>query len=336
MKRGRLVPAVVIVACAAALAVISILASGASSAGSTGTADTRATTFSAAPLGTKALFLVLDHFMPGTGRLVKPAISLGAPGGDSPSTLLVMEPTTPLGPGEESALDAWVGAGGQLIIATSIPWPAKSDEKSTDYLSRHGFKPGTPTQDAVTYYGLDGSLLLAAAPLSPEGIHPLVTGPKGAMVATKDIGEGRVVVITDGYAWSNARLGRSQNASWLVAVAGSWKNGRILVDEYHQGVQGGAGSLSLILRFLGTFWGMAVLQLAAAAALYALARAWRFGPANSLPVERIQDPLERIRGIGSFLQAAGAQEFSAQAVAQLAAARRHGMKARSEKEPRHE
>jgi hypothetical protein len=330
MKSGRVVPVIVIAGAVVVLLAVSLLAGGAAPAGSRET-DARATTLSAAPLGTKALFLVLDHFMPGVGRLVRPTPSLAAPGGDAPTTLLVMQPTMPLGPGEESALDAWVSAGGQLIIATSVPWPVENDENKRDYLSRYGFKPGTPTAELVTYYGWKGSLVLDAAPMTPGGIQPLFTGPDGAVVAEKDIGEGRIVVITDGYAWSNARLARSQNAAWLISVAGSWGNGRMLVDEFHQGVQGGAGDLALIFTFLRTFWGIAVLQLAAAATLYALGRAWRFGPAQDLPPERIQDPLERIRGIASFLQATQAREFSSRAVAQLAAARRHTVKARAEK-----
>jgi hypothetical protein len=68
---------------------------------------------------------------------------------------------------------------------------------------------------------------------------------------------------------------------------------------------------------------MAFLQLGLAAALYLLARVRHFGPAIDLPRERIQDPLERVRAIGAFLQAAEAGDFSTQAVAQLAAARLH-------------
>ena len=321
MKRQRLVPAIVISASIVLLLAASLLAGTSAPADGQGT-DSRATTFSAGPQGTKALFLILDHFIPGVGRLLKPLPSLAPPRESAPSTLLVMQPNRPLSQDEAASLDAWVSRGGQLIVATSAPWRIGKDEKADDYLSRHGFRMEGPLQEPRPYTGAGGTLLLGAAPLERSNFEPLFEGAAGAVGAQRRLGQGRIVVITDGYAWSNGRLSQSNNAAWLVMMAGTWKNGRLLVDEYHLGNTEGRGTFALILSFLGTFWGIAFLQLGLAAAVYLLQRARRFGPAHDLPRERIQDPLERIRGIGAFLQAAEAREFSAQTITQLAAARR--------------
>ena len=285
--------------------------------------DSRPTSFSADPAGTKALLLILERFMPEVERWMKPLQSLVTPSSDAPSTLLVMQPIVALSDKEATSLDTWVSQGGQLIVATSTPWPVKGDGQSDDYLARHGFAIGAPSQQTSLYKGLGGSLLLSASSLGGEKLESLFSGPSGTVGAQRYIGSGRIIVITDGSAWSNARLKESNNAAWLVLTAGTWKNGRLLLDEYHLGNTGGRSTPQLILTFLGTFWGMAFLQLGLAAALYLLARVRHFGPAIDLPRERIQDPLERVRAIGAFLQAAEAGDFSTQAVAQLAAARLH-------------
>jgi hypothetical protein len=322
MKSKQLVPILVIFASLVLLCAVLLLAAPPASPAKQN-AESRATTFSAGPQGTKALLLVLDHFIPGVRRWMKPMQSLTSPGGSSPSTLLVMQPIVTLKEKEASSLDTWVSRGGQLIIATSVPWQIESDGQTDDYLARHGFKIGAPVQYLRSYTGRGGSLLLDAASLDRSDFEPLFSGPSGAVGAQRHVGSGRIIVITDGSAWSNMRLGESNNAAWLVQIAGTWKNGRLLVDEYHLGNTEGRRTPQLILAFLGTFWGLAFLQVGLAAAIYLLRRARHFGPALDLPRERIQDPLERIRGIGAFLQAAGASEFSTQAITQLAAARRH-------------
>jgi Domain of unknown function (DUF4350) len=322
MKRSRLVPVLVISASIALLYVV-FLAAVPSTPAAARNAETRPTTFSSDPRGAKALLLILEHFLPDVERWMKPMQSLDPPDGSAPSTLLVMQPTVALGNKEAGSLDAWVSEGGQLIVATDTPWRIEGDGQSGDYLARHGFTVGASTEHPLVYTGVGGSLLLRAAPLGGEDLEPLFKGPSGTVGAQRYFGSGRIVVIADGSAWSNMRLKESNNAAWLVLTAGTWKNGRLLVDEYHLGYTGGRGTLQLILTFLGTFWGMIFLQIGFAAVLYLLARMRHFGPAVDLPRERIQDPLERVRAIGAFLQAAKASDFSAQTITQLAAARRH-------------
>jgi hypothetical protein len=323
MTRQRLVPILVISASIAFL-YVAFLAVVPSRPPARHEEDTRPTTFSSDSAGTRALFLVLEHFLPDVERWMKPAQSLRSPTGNAPSTLLVMQPTVALGSREAESLDAWVSQGGQLIVATDSAWAIRGDGESRDYLARHGFTLEDSPKEVHLYTGHDGSLLLKAAALGGKDHEPIFSGPSGAVAAEQYVGSGRIIVISDGGAWSNARLKESNNSAWLVLTAGSWKNGRLLVDEYHLGNRGGRGTLQLILAFLGTFWGAAFLQIGLAAALYLLAHVRHFGPARDLPRERVQDPLERIRGIGAFLQAAEARDFAAQVISQLGEARRHG------------
>ncbi|HTP57547.1 MAG TPA: DUF4350 domain-containing protein [Spirochaetia bacterium] len=322
MKRQRLVP-ILVISASIALLYVAFLAAGPPKPAERQSEDIRPTTFSSDSMGTKALYLVLEHFLPDVERWMKPMQSLDQPAGNSPTTLLVMQPLVSLDQAEAESLDAWVSDGGQLIVATDTPWSVRGDQESPGYLSRHGFTLGVSRKNVRLYAGRAGSLLLNAAPLGGEDHQPVFSGPSGTVAAERAIGSGRIIVIADGGVWSNARLKESNNAAWLVLTAGTWKNGRLLVDEYHLGNMGGRGTLQLILTFLGTFWGMVFLQVGLAAVLHLLGRVRHFGPARDLPRERVQDPLERVRGIGAFLQAAEAREFSAQVTAQLVAARRH-------------
>jgi hypothetical protein len=323
MKTQRFAPLLVIAGSFVLLVVAAIVTSP-SAPPAVADTDPRATTFSAAPQGARAIYLVLDRFLPGVERWMKPLQTIAPPGDDAPGTLLVLQPTAPLDEDDANALDGWLAQGGQLILADGSPWNIEGRESGEDYLSRHGFVMDTEARDARLYASPGGAMLLDGMPLAPGDYEPLFGGPDGAVGAQRAVGDGRIVVITDGYAWSNDRLSRSRNAAWLVRTVGAWGNGRLLVDEYHLGTTSTRGAPRLVLSFLGTFWGFAFLQAGLAALLFLFRRARRFGPAVDLQQETVQDPLERIRGIGSLLQAAEAREFSVQAMAQLAAARQRG------------
>ena len=328
MKTRRFLPIAIVLAAVAVLVVATIVVNPSPGASSAGT-DTRATTFSAAPNGARAIWLVLARFLPRVERLVKPLETIGPRGGDAPDTLLVLQPTLPLDTGDAARLDWWLAQGGQLIVAADAPWLIVDGEDRTDYLARHGFVLDSGERDTRLFATPGGALLLDGALLAPGDYEPLFAGPRGVVGAWRTVGDGRIVVIADGFAWSNERLARSGNAAWLVRTVAAWGDGRLLVDEYHLGNRTSRGSAGYVLDFLGTFQGFAFLQAGLAALLLLARRARRFGPAVDLPREKLQDPLERIRGIGALLQAAGARAFSAQVMAQLAAARARGHKGAS-------
>jgi hypothetical protein len=302
----------------------------------------RATTFSAEGGGAKAVYLVMKRFLPSVERWVRPLELLKPPQDSNPTSLLVMEPEKAMTKAETDALDIWVKSGGQLIIAMNGPWTTSGEESQSegDYLAGHGFIFSrihtADTASLVEARGTLGTILMHGASLVKGGYHVILKTARGIAAGERKIGKGKIILIADGSAWSNDMLSRSSNAAWLVLTALAWDNGRLLVDEYHQGFVGGSrGTLSLILSFLGSFWGAAFIQLAAAGALFLAMRARRFGPLIDLPPSRARDPLARVNGIGALLEAAAARSFAAQAVWQLTLLRlaRHRRGAVGSEEP---
>jgi hypothetical protein len=292
--------------------------------------DPRATSFSTSASGTKAMYLVLQRFLPSVDRWMKPFTSLPMPGKSNPNTLLVTNPLNDLDSAEASALVGWLGVGGQLILAAADGWPvspsavgkhsaAGANTSPEDFLSRFGLKHSPTATGLLRLEDSEGSLLLTGHPLEPGDYQALFEGPGGNLAAEVRVGKGRILLICDGDAWSNERLSRSLNAGWLVSTLLSSGDARLLVDEYHQGFrQGGRPAFALVLGFLGTSWGTAFIQLGAAGALFLAARARRFGPLLPQPAKRGGAPLQRIRSIAAFLEAARASNFAARVILQLA------------------
>jgi hypothetical protein len=290
-------------------------------------------TFSSTPGGAKAAYLVMRKFLPTAERWAKPLRLLKPPTKSRPTTLLVMDPVKLLNEADADALDTWVKNGGQLIIAAGGPWwiskEITEEDASThleDYLVRHGF---TFTKEASSSTDWIVKPIISNPPLLLEGgfLKGLVfsveaSSEKGVTAASVAFGSGRIYVIADGNVFSNERLSRSQNAAWIVLTALGWKNGHVLVDEYHQGYQEGGGSVfSILFSFLGTLWGAAFLQLAAAGILYLWWKARRFGPIIEAPKPDRRDPIARVQGIAAMLEAGRAKPFAVRAIRTLEARR---------------
>ena len=81
--------------------------------------------------GAKGLYLLLEKFLPEVGALTSPPrftdMEELADG-----TLLVMDPRIPLGRENAEALDAWVAAGGQLIVACDTDWSLSLEDRGDD------------------------------------------------------------------------------------------------------------------------------------------------------------------------------------------------------------
>src|SRR5207245_5201899 len=112
----------------------------------------------------------------------------------SGATLIAMAPDT-FGQDEARALDQWVAAGGQLILASNTDWHVQRsarDRAVQDFLVRHDITPGLPARNAVN------------------------------AAVTKPIGKGRIVYVSDSYAFSNASLRSADNAVWLTEQWNAW------------------------------------------------------------------------------------------------------------------
>jgi hypothetical protein len=299
--------------------------------------DTRVSTLSAEPSGARAIYLVLERFVPGSlphnrgtspsvERWIKPMGILEATE-DPGATLLVMQPREPLDGPDADALDRWVRRGGHLLLAVSLTPTADTPRSWVDLTRRLGVplalgqEPAAGAPPLRTYRGEGGSLELEPHLLDEGNYLPLLGDDHGVVAARAAWGAGSVTVLGDGYAWSNERLAGTTNAVWLVHAVLARGNGRLLVDEYHQGAQGGRTILPLVARFLRSPWGLAVLQVALAGSLHLTALARRFGPMARPGAAPAADAWERVRGIASVLEAARARAFALQAITVATAAR---------------
>lgn len=258
----------------------------------------RPSTFFTDATGARALYLVLEQLLPpGTvGQWRRPLTLLDPT--EARSTLIVMGPVSRLGPGDADALDAWLQAGGQLILATSDPWEIASRE------------PESPETDAREDFG------------SRHGIvHPedLPEGAALAVAETREVGLGRIHYVADGHAFSNARLGGSESAIWLAQRVSEW-GGLVWFDEYHQGFGVSRGLLPLMGLFLATPWGLVCMQLGLAGLVYLVGYKKRFGaPVDPLKEERTSR-IETTEALGGLFRAADARALSVKAIDQYLAA----------------
>jgi len=274
----------------------------------------RPSTFFSDRTGTRALLLILQQLIPATDQWRRPLIDLPPESGSSRSTLIVMGPEEALTESEVTALDKWISSGGQLILADGKEWqirrrsnseksekeavkePAKSDKQDAAYspqgfLARHGLRPAANTSGA----GATASAI------------------------TKSWGSGRIVLVSDSYAFSNQTLRATENAVWMADRTSEWSDAgasRVLIDEYHHGFGDRRSILSLIGAFLVLPWGFMSMQLALAGLIFLLGTRRRFGrPVEELPVERTS-PIETVEALGGLFEAAQARVLCVRSIHQ--------------------
>jgi len=259
----------------------------------------RPSTFFSDRTGTRALLLILQQINPATAQWRRPFSDLSTHMDSARSTLVVMGPKDPLSETEAAALDRWITAGGQLLLATDKEWQIRKPrrvrvaEKEEDdfspqgFLARHGMKP-TPN--------ISGEDAVAAA-------------------TTRSVGAGRIVFVSDLYAFSNATLRTTDNAVWIADRISEWSDS-VFIDEYHHGFGQRREMLPLIGTFLISPWGFVCMQLALAGIVFMLGTRRRFGnPIEELPIERTS-PIEAVEALGGLFEAAQARVLSVRTIHQ--------------------
>jgi hypothetical protein len=261
--------------------------------------DKRPSTFFSDRTGTRALLLILQQINPATDQWRRPFSDLFTHMDSARSTLIVMGPKDPLSETEAAALDRWVIAGGQVLLATDKEWRIRKARRSEGsgkeednfaaqgYLARHGLKP-TPD--------VSGGDAVAAA-------------------ATRTMGAGRILFVSDLYAFSNETLRATDNAVWIADRISEWSES-VYIDEYHHGFGQRREMLPLIGTFLITPWGFVCMQLALAGIVFMLGTRRRFGrPIEELPIERTS-PIEAVEALGGLFEAAQARVLSVRTIHQ--------------------
>ena len=259
----------------------------------------RPSTFFSDRTGTRALLLILQQIFPATYQWRRTFGELPLQSGSSRSTLIVMSPDEDLTETEAAQLDRWITSGGQLILVTSKEWrirkparsekPAKEDDEyiAQGYLARNGLQPkgDISAEDAI------------------------------AAAVTKNMGAGRIVFVSDPYAFSNETLRTTDNAVWIAARTSEWSE-TIFIDEYHHGFGKRRDMLPLIGTFLISPWGFVCMQLGLAGAIFLLGTRRRFGsPIEALAVERTS-PIEAVEALGGLFETARARVLSVRTIHQ--------------------
>jgi hypothetical protein len=180
------------------------------------------------------------------------------------------------------------------------------------YLRRHGWRIQTL---AETVTEPDVALTVAPYALAWDesaSQESLVITPAGHSIAgSKPLGRGRLVVVSDGEAFSNRRLRESRNAVWLVTLCATWGNGRVLIDEFYHGFGQRRALLHVLGHFLLTPWGWVCLQATLAGVLYLAGPLRRFGQLADPSSPPRQSPVELLAWRGSLLAAAQARSLAA-------------------------
>jgi hypothetical protein len=210
-----------------------------------------------------------------------------------------MSPDEGLTEAEAATLDRWITSGGQLILATNKEWRIRKPRKSE--------KPAKEEDEFI-----------AQGYLARSGLRPKadVSGEKAISVAIiKSMGAGRIVFVSDPYAFSNETLRTTDNAVWIAARTSEWAD-TIFIDEYHHGF----GQRRELLPLMGTFlispWGFVCMQVALAGIIFMLGTRRRFGrPIEELTVERTS-PIEAVEALGGLFETARARVLSVRTIHQ--------------------
>jgi len=214
-----------------------------------------------------------------------------------------------LGDVDYQAFADWVRRGGHLVWIT---------DGQTDAAVMH--------MPAVSQAGPahDGAVALVPSPLTAgvdrlygssrlrvrfggaPGVAPLLADHAGAVVAQYPLGKGSVTIVTDQSLFSNARIGKADNArlAYNLATAGAAPHGQVVFEEWVHGYASGDSWWTILpLPTRG-----ALLLVALAALLLLVGSTLRFGPTAQPEL--------------------GAERTSAEYVASMAALLRRGHAAR--------
>lgn len=203
------------------------------------------TSFNTSSAGVKALYLLLDSQGYAVNRLETSWNGLNSQHG----LLVLIEPfTRNVEKGEIDALKRWVTQGGTvLFLVTAPPRPLDaSDSVFGDIALVNGAEAAQEVAPSVTNSPYTENVK-AMRFESPVRLQParkrvyqtLFAVSDGALALTKPLGKGRVILVANSGAASNANVKEADNAVFLVNVAATalGESGRmILFDEYHHGV----------------------------------------------------------------------------------------------------
>lgn len=218
-------------------------------------------TFSAAPVGTKALFLLLEELNFPVKRFAKSFNYLAS----TNAVLVVTDPkAVKITPLELDNLDKWIRRGNRLLLMASVS-PVGYRGSNNAFQSGLGnswkladhfrlkIKTGKASPDKVTAAkppGFSGTLKVVAEGRSrwdnPGAEWKILAEDRaGPILLWKKFGQGGVFALSDPGMFANGQISREGNVKLALAVLSG--SDEIIFDEYHHG----SGTADSFWTFVG-------------------------------------------------------------------------------------
>ena len=283
--------------------------------------DTRATeedeltgdrsSYRSTPYGTRAFYTLLEESNYDVTRFEKPFTELkhGQPG-----TLIVIAPPKAHNPDEEefTALNRWVDDGGLLIIIDrEIQVPVGNGTAQTERAeSKAPVRPLQPTPFTRDVERVALSEYATRVRVDSRSTTYHIGDAQAAILADSQVGEGRVVLLTDQFVVANNGISEGDNVILALNLLEERPAGPIAFDEYHHGYGSSSAGGGLMSYFRGTPvpWMLAQAGLIAALVVYSYGR--RFGRPIPLKQERRTTNLEFVASMANITRLAQASDLA--------------------------
>lgn len=255
--------------------------------------------------------------------------------------LFLLDPTIPLHAGEIKNIHTWLFSGG-VLICTEIPKGLHPDldklNKKINHSSnyrRMSRKAKQSRESQFTYIPDERKNLPLAQDISEiyfgtsevfgadvlntkrpgNSIVPLLYDNRGIRIVMRELGLGRIIILSDSSFLANGLIGKSDNSVLAVNLISyalsNARDNKVIFNEYHLGYGYHQTGFSVLSRMLFTTTaGWAVLSLTVAGVLYIIYKGRRFGFRRSLGKKHRRSKIEYIYGVGSTYRSAGANRLT--------------------------
>ncbi len=232
-------------------------------------------------------------------------------------TLVVVAPPAAHNPSEEefARLTEWVEAGGLLIVIdreidVSFGETSITTSQSTFQSTLAPLQPTLYTHDVeqveVSNFATNVHI--------ENGYYTYHVGAGGdAVLADAQIGEGRVVLLSDPFIVANNGIARADNATLALNLFKNRPDGPVAFDEFHHGYSA-EGSGGLISYFSGTPIPWILWQSVFVAALVVYTYGRRFARAIPLKRERRTTNLEFVSSMANITRLARATDLAVESI----------------------
>ena len=268
--------------------------------------------FRATPYGTLAFYTLLEESGHTVTRLESPLTSL-ADRSDIGTVVIISPPDEyPIDEDEMEKLNAWIEAGGLLIIIDRHISPITFGETkvSTSWGSaRSDVRPLQPTPYTRGVKKLDLTEYTTSLNIEGSSFTTHIGNETSSVLADIAVSEGRVVLLTEPHVVANNGISEADNVIAALNLFSSKPYGLIAFDEYHHGYgQSGPGSLMAYFKGTPIPWMMAQAALIAVFLVYTYGR--RFARHVPLRRERRTTNLEFVSSMANITRLARASDLA--------------------------